>query len=64
VPQTGSSQAQKGESAVVLASTQGDAEGLVRKVALLEGELVEARRARDVDRERVCHLSSSSTEGA
>jgi hypothetical protein len=33
------------ENVVVLASAREDAEGLVRKVALLEGELAEARRA-------------------
>jgi hypothetical protein len=29
----------------VLASVRGDAKGLIRKVALLKGELTEARRA-------------------
>jgi hypothetical protein len=37
---------------LVLAPTRGDAEGLGHKVALLEGELVEAHRARDVTGER------------
>jgi hypothetical protein len=31
----------------------GGAEGFIRKVALLEGELVEARRAQDVAKEKV-----------
>jgi hypothetical protein len=52
------------ESVVVLASAQRDAESLVHKVALLIGELVEARQARDVVRERVRRLLSSSAEVA
>jgi hypothetical protein len=64
VLQTGSSWAQEVESVVVLASARGDAESLIRKVALLKGELVEAHRSRDVAREREHHLSSSSAEGA
>jgi hypothetical protein len=53
------------ESVVALASTRGDVEGLIRKVARLEGELVEAHWARDVarERERVHRLLSSSAEG-
>jgi hypothetical protein len=39
-------------------------EGLIRKVALLEGELVEVRQAQDLAEERVHHLSNSSAEGA
>jgi hypothetical protein len=42
---------------------QGDAKGLVRKVALLEGELVEAHQAREVAKEKVHNLSSSVAEG-
>jgi hypothetical protein len=48
---------------------RGDAEGLIYKVALLEGELVEAQRAQDVarererERERVRCLSNSSAKG-
>jgi hypothetical protein len=45
VPHTRSSRAREVESVVVLASAQGDTKGLVCKVALLRGELVEARRA-------------------
>jgi hypothetical protein len=41
---TGSSRAWEMESVVVLASVREDAEGLVRKVALLEGELAELAR--------------------
>jgi hypothetical protein len=39
------------ENTVVLASTREDAEGLVQKIALLEGELEEACRAREVPEE-------------
>jgi hypothetical protein len=52
------------EVVAVLAPAWGNAKGLIRKVALLEGELVEARRARDVARERVRHLLDSLAEGA
>jgi hypothetical protein len=52
------------ESVAVLAPAWGDADGLIRKVALLKGELVEARRAWDVAGERVRYLSNSSAEGA
>jgi hypothetical protein len=38
----------------VLASPCEDTEGLVRKVALLMGELVEARRAREAVKEKFC----------
>jgi hypothetical protein len=41
------------ESVAVLAPAPRDAERLVRKVALLEGELAEARWAPDVAGERV-----------
>jgi hypothetical protein len=52
------------ESVVVLASVREDAEGLVRKVALLEGELAEARQAQEVAEDKVRNMSSSSVEGA
>jgi hypothetical protein len=64
VPPMGSSRVREVESVAVLAPAQGDVESLVHKVALLEGELVEARRARDVTEEWVHHLSNSSAEGA
>jgi hypothetical protein len=64
MPQTGSSWVWEVESVVVLVSARGDAESLVHRVALLNGELVEARRAWDVARERVYRLSRSSVEGA
>jgi hypothetical protein len=51
VPPMGSSRVREVESVAVLAPAQGSVEGLVHKVALLEGELVEARRARDVTEE-------------
>jgi hypothetical protein len=52
------------ESIAVPASVRGNVEGLVCKVALLEGELVEAHRAHEVTEEKVRSLSSSSTKGA
>jgi hypothetical protein len=61
---TGSSQAREMESIAVLASVQGDAEGLIHKLALLDGELTEARRAREVAEEKVRSLPSSSAKGA
>jgi hypothetical protein len=36
------------ESAAMLATTHGEAEGLAQRIALLEGELVEARQAQDI----------------
>jgi hypothetical protein len=41
------------ENAMMLASAHEDAEGLVRKIVLLEGELVAEHQARDVS-EREC----------
>jgi hypothetical protein len=61
---TGSSRAWEMESVVVLASVREDAEGLARKVALLEGELAEARQAQEVAEDKVRNMSSSSVEGA
>jgi hypothetical protein len=58
----GSSQAREVESITVLASVRGDAEGLVHKVALLEGELIDARRAREKAKENVHNLKSPSAE--
>jgi hypothetical protein len=46
------------ESIAVLVSACGDAEGLVRKVALLKGELMEAHRAWEKALEKVCNLSN------
>jgi hypothetical protein len=45
MPHTMSSRGREVESVIVLASAQGDTKGLICKVALLRGELVEARRA-------------------
>jgi hypothetical protein len=64
VPPMGLSRVRDAESVAMLAPARGDAEGLILKVALLECELVEARRARDVAGERVCRLLNSSSEGA
>jgi hypothetical protein len=44
------------ENIAMLASAHEDAEGLVRKIALLEGELAEARWAQDVVGEKSCVL--------
>jgi hypothetical protein len=64
VPSMGSSWVREVESVAVLVPAQGDANGHIRKVALLEGEHVEAHWARDVVGERVHHFSISSVEGA
>jgi hypothetical protein len=48
----GLSRAREVKSVAVPVLARGDAEGLIYKVALLEGELVEAQRAQDVARER------------
>jgi hypothetical protein len=50
------------ENVAVLASILEDIEGLVRKVALLHGEIVEAQRAQGVLEEKVHSLSGSSAE--
>jgi hypothetical protein len=50
------------ENVAVLASILEDIEGLVRKVVLLQGELVEAQRAQGVLEEKVHSLSGSSAE--
>jgi hypothetical protein len=47
-----------------LVSVRRDVEALVRRVALLKGELAEACQAREVAKEKVCDLSSLSTEGS
>jgi hypothetical protein len=60
VPQTGSEM----ESIAVLVSICGDVEGLVLKVALLEGELTDAhRQTQEKAEEKVRSLSNSSVEG-
>jgi hypothetical protein len=60
----GSSLAQEAENIAVLVSVRKDVEALVRRVALLKGELAEACQAREVAKEKVCDLSSSSIEGS
>jgi hypothetical protein len=47
------------ENAVALASAHEDAEGLVWKIALLKGELAEARWAREVPEENSHGLSDA-----
>jgi hypothetical protein len=54
----------RGKNIVVSTSVRGNAGDLIRKAALLEGELVEARRAREVAEERFHCLMNSSSEGA
>jgi hypothetical protein len=50
------------ENAVVLASTHNDAKGLVQKIALYEGELVEERRAKEVAEENSRDLSDVAAD--
>jgi hypothetical protein len=52
------------ENIVVLVSVWRDGKTLVRWVALLEGGLAEACRAREVAEENVCDLLGSSDEGS
>jgi hypothetical protein len=52
------------EDAMVLASVLEDADGLVRKVTILEGELVEAHQAREMAEEKFHILSDTSANGA
>jgi hypothetical protein len=55
--------APKAENTTALASAHEDVEGLVRKVALLGGELAEVRRVREVVEERFHSLSHMSADG-
>jgi hypothetical protein len=50
------------QSAAALASAREDAEDLARKIALLEGELVEARQAREVVEENSRGLSDAVSD--
>jgi hypothetical protein len=59
-----SAQARDVENVMLLSSALEDAEGLIRKVALLEGELVEACQAQEVVEEKLCSLSDASANGA
>jgi hypothetical protein len=54
----------RAENATVLASTHEGTEGLVSKVALLEGELLMVCRARDVAEEKIHSLSDAAADGA
>jgi hypothetical protein len=47
------------ENLMVLTSTREDAEGLVQKITLHEGELAKAHRAREVAEENSCGLSNT-----
>jgi hypothetical protein len=64
MPPMVSSRAHDVESVAILAPSRGDAEGLIRKVALLECELEEACPVWDVAGERVHRLSNSSAESS
>jgi hypothetical protein len=57
-------QAWEVEDAAVLASAREDAEGLVWRVTLLKGELVEVPQAREVAEEKFCRLTDTSVDGA
>jgi hypothetical protein len=50
------------ENITTLASAREDEEGLIRKIALLEGELAEARRAREVAEEKSRVLSNAAVD--
>jgi hypothetical protein len=50
------------EGAAVLASAHGEAEDLAQRVALLEGELAEARQAREAAEENSRGLSDTVTD--
>jgi hypothetical protein len=56
-------QAWEVEDAASLASARKDAEGLVRKVTLLEGKLAEARWVKEVAEEKFYSLSDVLTDG-
>jgi hypothetical protein len=63
VSQKGSSRAWEVESITVLASVRGDAEVLIRKVALLDGELMNTHWSWEKAKEKVHSLSCSSAVG-
>jgi hypothetical protein len=52
------------ENVVVLPSVWEDAEGLIRKVTLLEGELAEVRQARVVAEKKFHSLFNASADSA
>jgi hypothetical protein len=52
------------ENVVMLTSIWEDAKGLIRKVALLEGEFAEARQAQKVVEEKFCSLPNASVDSA
>jgi hypothetical protein len=49
-------------STTTLASTRKETDSLVRKIALLEGELAEVRWAREVVEETACGLSDAAVD--
>jgi hypothetical protein len=50
------------ENAMALASTHDDAEGLIRKITLLEGKLADERQAREVAKENSRGLSEEAAD--
>jgi hypothetical protein len=50
------------DSVVMLASTHEEAEGFVRKIVLLKGELAEVHRAREVAEENSRSLSDVAAD--
>jgi hypothetical protein len=63
VSQTESTWARVVENVTVQAFVPEDAEGLVRKVALLEGELAEVHQAWEVTEKKFCSLSDMLADG-
>jgi Flp pilus assembly protein CpaB len=61
--QTELTQAREVESVMVPTSTLEDAEGHVRKVALLDGEPAAERQAQEVAEEKLHNLSNVLTDG-
>jgi hypothetical protein len=59
-----STRAWEAESVAAPAFVRLDTVRLICKVALLEGELVESRRAREVSKEKFHSLSGSPVDGA
>jgi phosphoribosyl-dephospho-CoA transferase len=64
VSQTESTRAREVENVVVQAFVREHTEGLVCKVILLDGELVEAHQAQEVAEEKFCSLSDAWADGA
>jgi hypothetical protein len=63
VLQTESTRAREVENVAIQVSVQEDVEGLIRKVALLEGALAKLHQAREVAEEKFRSLSDVSVDG-